>query len=254
MNYQGLPYYMSQMNEWARTFSQKFNDILHSGYDGNNNQGNYLFVADMAASDQQYNFPDGTRYDGYSREGFEAKVEELKKEYMDKDNTLSAAAAEAKAREEASRTYRVSVNVADDSYYRMTADNFAILSAMLTQPELLATRNRQGDGAEQNDLLENLKDMAVNKDKMSFRGCNASEFLQCILGDVTLNANRANTFCENYSNIVYTIDNQRLSISGVDEDEEAVNLVKYQNSYNLASKMIQTLTEIYDKLILETGV
>ena len=40
----------------------------------------------------------------------------------------------------------------------------------------------------------------------------------------------------------------------VDEDEEAVNLVKFQNGYNLASKMIQTLTEIYDKLILETGV
>ena len=42
--------------------------------------------------------------------------------------------------------------------------------------------------------------------------------------------------------------------AGVDEDEEAVNLVKYQNGYNLASKMIQTLTEIYDRLILETGV
>ena len=37
-------------------------------------------------------------------------------------------------------------------------------------------------------------------------------------------------------------------------DEEAVNLVKYQNGYNLASKMIQTLTEIYDRLILQTGV
>ena len=34
----------------------------------------------------------------------------------------------------------------------------------------------------------------------------------------------------------------------------AVNLVKYQNAYTLASKMIQTLTEVYDRLILETGV
>ena len=46
----------------------------------------------------------------------------------------------------------------------------------------------------------------------------------------------------------------RTSISGVDNDEEAVNLVKYQNAYNLSSKMIQVLTEIYDRLILETGV
>ena len=71
---------------------------------------------------------------------------------------------------------------------------------------------------------------------------------------VALNASRANTFYASFKDISGTIDNQRLSISGVDEDEEAVNLVKYQNGYNLASKMIQTLTEIYDRLILETGV
>ena len=34
----------------------------------------------------------------------------------------------------------------------------------------------------------------------------------------------------------------------------AYNLVKYQNAYTLASKMIQTLTEVYDRLILQTGV
>ena len=61
-------------------------------------------------------------------------------------------------------------------------------------------------------------------------------------------------FSRSFQDIANTIDNQRISISGVDEDEEAVNLVKYQNGYNLASKMIQTLTEIYDRLILQTGV
>jgi len=30
--------------------------------------------------------------------------------------------------------------------------------------------------------------------------------------------------------------------------------VKFQNAYNLSSKMVQVLTEIYDKLINETGV
>ena len=51
-----------------------------------------------------------------------------------------------------------------------------------------------------------------------------------------------------------TIENQRMSISSVDEDEEAVNMVKFNNAFTLSSKMIQTLTEIYDRLILETGV
>ena len=40
----------------------------------------------------------------------------------------------------------------------------------------------------------------------------------------------------------------------MDTDEEAVSLVKYQNAYNLASRMMQCFTEIYDRLILQTGV
>ncbi len=112
----------------------------------------------------------------------------------------------------------------------------------------------KGDGAEQDDLLDDLKSIATDKDKMSFRGGTASEFLQCILGDVALNASRAYTFQRNFSDISDIINTQRMSISGVDEDEEAVNLVKYQHAYGLSSKMIQVLTEVYDRLILETGV
>jgi flagellar hook-associated protein 1 FlgK len=43
-------------------------------------------------------------------------------------------------------------------------------------------------------------------------------------------------------------------VSGVDEDEEALYLVKFQNAYNMASKVISIMAELYDKLINETGV
>lgn len=218
ISYQGVPYYMNQMNEWLRTFAQKFNDILTSGYNSNDDPGVIMFTAKKATDDEQFDFPAGTRYDQGAAGG------------------------------------NVSVKVGDDSYYRMTAKNFSILSAMETDPSLLANKYQQGDGVEQNDLVKGLKDMVNDKDKMSFRGATASEFLERILSDITLNASRANTFYSSFSGIAYSIDVQRCSISGVDEDEEAVNLVKYQNGYNLASKMIQTLTEIYDRLILQTGV
>jgi flagellar hook-associated protein 1 FlgK len=61
-------------------------------------------------------------------------------------------------------------------------------------------------------------------------------------------------FESNQSDIKYTIDSQRQSISGVDRNEEASDLVKFQNLYNLASKVISILNEVYDKLIEETGV
>ncbi len=215
ISYQGIPYYMNQMNEWIRTFSQKVNDILTSGYDVNGDKGTMLFTANMATEDDQFDFPDEYRYD---------------------------------------KGGNITVDVSDDSYYRMTAKNFSVLVAMELDPDLLANRKDPSDGVEQNDLLEDLRIMAYDKEKMSFRGASASEFLQCILSDVALNASRANLFHESFTGIANTIDSQRISISGVDEDEEAVNLVKYQNGYNLASKMIQVLTEIYDKLILDTGV
>ena len=220
LSYQGIPYYMNQMNEWIRTFSQKFNDILTSGYSGNGAPGVKMFTGNKATGGEQFLLDDAAkRYDK-----------------QEKKNS------------------KVTVKVNDDSYYRLTAKNFDILDAMEQDPSLMANRKNASDGVEQNDLLNDLKNLATDKSKMSFRGCNASEFLQCILSDVALNASRANTFYASFKDISNTIDNQRISISGVDEDEEAVNLVKYQNGYNLASKMIQTLTEIYDRLILETGV
>lgn len=245
ITYQGVPYYMSQMNEWVRTFSQKFNDILTAGYDSNGNAGVKLFTGDYATDDKQYEFEDAYRYDLYLE-----KVEEAKKSYMENDPTLT----EDEALELARKNTKMTVSVSDDSYYQLTAMNFSVLSAMELDPRRLANRYDKGDGVEQNDLLEDIKDLAINKEKMSFRGCSSSEFLQCVLSDVALNAQRANTFYQNFKDVAGTIDTQRISISGVDEDEEAVNLVKYQNGYNLASKMIQTLTEIYDRLILETGV
>ena len=221
LSYQGIPYYMNQMNEWIRTFSQKFNDILTSGYSGNGDPGVKMFTGNKATGGEQFLLDDAAkRYD----------------------------------KQEKKAGSKVTVKVNDDSYYRLTVKNFDILEAIEQDPSLMANRNNAADGVGQNDLLNDLKDLATDKKKMSFRGCNASEFLQCVLSDVALNASRANTFYASFKDVSATIDNQRISISGVDEDEEAVNLVKYRNGYNLASKMIQTLTEIYDRLILETGV
>ena len=233
------------MNEWVRTFSEKFNDILTAGVDSSGEPGIHMFTGDMATSEEQFDFPDGTRYDL-----FLDKVQEKKEEYMAADPALTEEAALALAKQNT----KVTVDVTDDSYYRLTASNFNVLGALVLDPTRLANRYDEGDGVEQTDLLQDLKDLATNKDRMSYRGCNASEFLQCILSDVALNAHRANTFQQSYKDVAGVIDTQRASISGVDEDEEAVNLVKYQNGYNLASKMIQTLTEIYDRLILQTGV
>ncbi len=141
-----------------------------------------------------------------------------------------------------------------EDYYFMTAKNFAVNTDMLLNPSMLATKETASNGVEASDTVRELLAMFSDKDTLSFRGGAANEFLECILADMALNANSANTFATTYQSLQLTINNQRTSISGVDTDEEAVNLVKFQNGYNLASQVIQTMTEMLDRLILETGV
>ena len=221
IRYQGIPYYQQQMNEWIRVFAQGFNDILTSGYDVYGGNGHILFTGNVETDDKQYAFEDAFRYSKVDANG----------------NRVSE-----------------SIHVDDDSYYRLTAKNMSVLDVLAADPDLLATKKDKTAGADEYDNVTELINMTTDKDAASFRGAPTADFLVCILSDVALNANSANTFYNTYTNVGKSIDNQRISISGVDKDEEAVNLVKFQNAYNLASRMIQTLTEIYDRLILQTGV
>ena len=108
------------------------------------------------------------------------------------------------------------------------------------------------NGVDAYELLDELS--KLEKDTIVYRGGNAAGFLKCIITDISVDTQESKIFYQNYSNISETIDNQRMSVSGVDEDEEALDLIRFQNAYNLSSKMISIMTELYDRLILQTGV
>ena len=229
INYQGIPYYMSQMNEWVRLFSQAFNSILESGYTDDGEAGTLMFTADYIDGTQgKFKGSGNTTEDDIK--GIFHKSDEANKKYI-LENTA-------------------------DTYYRLTATNVNTAKALTANAELLATKKAESetDGESQYDNISALSGMFTDKKQMSFRGCDAGELLTCLLGAVSLNANSAKTFSTTYETMENTLQNQRLSIFGVDQDEEALNLVQYQNSYTLASKMISTFAEVYDRLILETGV
>ena len=123
----------------------------------------------------------------------------------------------------------------------------------MKEPSLIATtKNVKGDGVDKSEIVDEL--LKLKADTIMYRGGGADDFLQCMIADISVDTEEAKVFASNYTNVSTAIDNQRQSISGVDEDEEALDLVKFQNAYNLSSKMISVLTEIYDRLILETGV
>lgn len=212
IQYQGIPYYQEQMNEWVRQFAKAMNDIETTAKDANGVNAQVLFAG---ANNMNTDADNGMWMFGDDNKNFSSDA---------------------------------------DTYYQLTAANFIVNRNMMKDVSKFLTNRDPDQGQDQQDIANELMNVQTDKGRMSFRGCSSKEFLECVLADVALNSSNARTFAKNYDNITKTINNQRLSVSGVDNDEEALNLVKFQEAYNLSAKMIQVFTEIYDRLILNTGV
>ena len=144
------------------------------------------------------------------------------------------------------------ISSGSDSYDQFTCQTMSVNETSLKDSTYFSTATSITDGVARYDVVENL--MTLQKDVKMFRGNSAEAFLETLLSDITVDVNKTKTCSNNYTNLATSIGNQRTSISGVDEDEEALNLIKFQNAYNLASKVISVMAEMYDKLINETGV
>ena len=209
----GIPYYMSQMNQFLRSFASKFNDIMMEGEDLNGTATDY------------YSFITGS--DLHGEDYFFGKSD---------------------------ANYGGTMDCTMSSYYKLTAQNICASNLCVKEPEKLATQTSRTEesGVDDYNLIEELA--KLKSDTVLFRGGSADGFLKCMISDVSIDTQKAKVFEQNFLNIQSQLETQRMSVSGVDEDEEALDLIKFQNAYNLSSKMISVMAQIYDKLIQETGV
>jgi len=107
------------------------------------------------------------------------------------------------------------------------------------------------NGVENTGILDGLLGLQTER---IYDGGQAGDFLQTLISEIAIDTRKATAMNTNYATLAESIDIQRMSISGVDKDEESMNLVKYQEAYELAAKIISIMTEVYDVLIRETGV
>lgn len=212
----GIPYYQQQINEFLRNFTELFNDIQKTGETLDGEQMGAFFVA-KTPTDIPYEFA------GWGKED--------KNEDGTDIETISSTS---------------------DGYHQMTAFNVKVNDKSIKDPAYFATTKDITNGADAVDLLDEM--MSLQNNTIMFRGNNGESFLETLLSDIAVDTEKNTVFYKNYFNMKNVISNQRMSISGVDEDEEALNLVKFQNAYNLSSKVISVMNEIYNKLINETGV
>ncbi len=230
IDYKGIPYYMDKMNEFIRTFARAFNEIHREGRDLANSPGMDFFNATNKINGRNYVFGPLEDSDDYPYYDF---------------NSFN------------SQTGGYYENVPEDqplygSYYFMTAGNFTISNELMDHPERLAAASDVVNGPENNDIVDRL--VALKTDKSLFDQGAPGGYMQTLVAEIGIDTMKATNLSESQRDILASITNQRLSISGVDLDEETMNLVKFQNAYNLSAKVISVMDEIYDKLINYMGV
>jgi flagellar hook-associated protein 1 FlgK len=235
VDYRGIPYYMSQLTEFVRTFSANFNQVQNSGYDLYGNEGCDVFVASTLATGSEftmdellYNKTEGCYYlNGVSQKDKTGSTEVY---------SFSSVAAEGKP----------------TSYYSMTALNAVVADDVLDDGKLLAFAKEANAGVA---AYENLQEMsALREDNSMFKQGTPTNFLAVMVATVGVDGAKVEDCTTNSENIVNAVNNRRLSKSGVDEDEEGQNLIELQNLLNYQYQVISVMNDVLDRLINSTGV
>lgn len=221
IDYKGVPYYQAHLNQFIRTFASAFNSIHNEGEDLNGNKGVDFFNAVYEVNN--CNFELG-------------------------ENVASFTSIPA-----TDQNGIITVNgLIQGSYYNITALNVGVAQSIKDDCRTIACATNLSNGVEEKGNLEKL--VNICKDSTLFLQGSPQSFLQTFTAGIAIDTKRAIQFASHQENVLQAIDNQRMSISSVDTDEEAMNLVEYKNAYDLACKVIQVMNEMYDKLINGTAV
>lgn len=224
IDYKGIPYYMAQLNEFVRTYAKEFNDIHTKGEDLNGEPAMDFFNGKHPVTGENYIL--------------RPSEEDLDSEIVFSSKTGSYYI------EDEEENY--------GSYYFLTAGNYTVTQAIYDNPSKIATAYPKIEGVEQNDLFMDI--IELKADETMFKQGTPLMFLQAFIAEIGIDSNKTDLFAKNQQDIVASIVNQRLSVSGVDQDEESMNLIQYKQAYNLSSKVISTMNEMYDRLINYMGV
>ena len=231
MDYKGIPYYHAQLNEFIRVFAQEFNEVHRSGKTLLNEDNFNFFSAIDPMTAEEYKF---LGILGETKSDLKADAD------LDFGNNPFDTTTMAQGQ-----------NAKTVSYYVLTAANFTVSESMANPYNIAAASdvvNGVGNASIANELL-------ALKGKVSmFKQGDPAAFLQTLVGEVGVDTGAALNFAESQENIVQSVTSQRLSVAGVDIDEEAMSLAKYQEAYQLSAKVISVMNETYDVLINQLGL
>ncbi|MBQ2577464.1 MAG: hypothetical protein II566_09355, partial [Lachnospiraceae bacterium] len=170
VNFKGIAYYQNQMNNFARSFARAFNKIAKSGQDLNGDDGSAFFVSKDKVMNREGDFAgDSTPID----ENY-YKVDANGNYILDTDGNkiindlreIEHATSSVTDATTGKVTYTGGViKSTDDTYYRLTASNFAVNSQVAYDPsKMVTTINKKYNGNK--DLGQDAADLISQISKL----------------------------------------------------------------------------------------
>ncbi|SHI61958.1 flagellar hook-associated protein 1 FlgK [Geosporobacter subterraneus DSM 17957] len=238
----GVPYYMEQLNLFAKTFAAHVNMAHRSGYGLDGSTGNDFF---HMGENQFHDI--STHFAGKS----ENEIQELIKS-IEKGGSSSLAALGIAT----SLAYEnLSVVKMDGKYFitpKVTATTLKISDKIDQDLNKIAASSTYaglpGDGS--NALNINL----LKNNTGMFDWGKPEDFMKSLISNLGVDTQQAIRFANNQQVLLDQVEYKRQSISGVSLDEEMADMVKFQHAYNANARMITTIDEMIDVIVNRMGL
>jgi flagellar hook-associated protein 1 FlgK len=135
------------------------------------------------------------------------------------------------------------------------------------------TQNANGDWEVNKDIMDSLNKIAAAKSASVGDGTNAQaiadlkdnsfsiknttstfgDFYRNIIGQLGVDSQQAQNMQDNTQKLVNQVDSRRQSVSGVSLDEEMTNMIRFQQAYNAAARVVTVMDQVLDKVINGMG-
>lgn len=166
---------------------------------------------------------------------------EIIPQYQERLNTLASDLAK-----EVNKIHRAGYNLNNVSGINFFAENvksagdFRVNRTVVNNPALIATSDIMNESGNNNiaQKITNLQEGSI------VRGITPGEFYSALVTEVGSRVQESEYLSSSQQKVVKTLENQRDASSGVSLDEEMINLTKYEQGYQAAAKVVNTVNDM----------
>lgn len=251
----GIPYYIDKLNEFVDTMATELNRVHKAGFDLDKKNGTNLFTMNnMTTAEYEthmltkgFNGTAAVDVTSAVTNGVTPSMSEEDKNKLIHDNIQ-------KVLENNPQYKGKSVKFIQNKYVvvdRIKAGEISISKDIENDlDKIAASKTPEGAPGDGDNALALAQ---VRHNTALYAWGSPDDFVKSLVSNLGVDAQDAIRNKANEEVLIKQIENNRQSIMGVSLDEEMTNLVKFQQSYNAAARLINVMDEMIDLIVNRLG-